>query len=94
MQAFLTLYGLTQITGKIHDKFYFVVVEDKAPYELMVYQASEEFLHIGNLDYIKAMEKYVECLKSGEWPGYPQETQQLEPSPWRIRRDVGEPVFE
>lgn len=93
MQAFLTLYGVTQITGKLHTEFYFVVIEDKPPYELMVYHASEEFIHMGNIDYVKAMRIYSECLKANTWPGYPQEADELDPSPWRVRRDVGEPIF-
>ena len=69
------------ITGEMLP-FKFVVVEKAPPYLVGVYELDEHFKEIGADAAKKARELYAECLASNEWPGYPEEVQQLAPPAW------------
>ena len=70
MQAFMGLYGVTQITGIPHNDFTFICVESKGYHGLDIYQADLEMLDTGYKKYKKAMTLYKQCLESDKWPGY------------------------
>ena len=76
LQAFMGLYGVTQITGEAHSEFRFICVEKQRKKEsrnytgLKIYIADQEMLDTGYRKYQKAMDKYRLCLKANKWPGY------------------------
>lgn len=70
MQAFMGLYGVTQITGVPHNDFEFICVESKGYHGLHIWQADQEMLDTGYKKYKKAMTLYKQCLESDKWPGY------------------------
>lgn len=70
LQAFMGLYGVTQITNRAHSDFKFIVVESKGFHGLKIYIADKEMLDTGYKKYQKAMELYKKCLEKNEWPGY------------------------
>ena len=76
LQAFMGLYGVTQITGEAHSEFRFICVEKQRKKEsrnytgLKIYIADQEMLDTGYKKYQKAMERYKECLEKNKWPGY------------------------
>lgn len=76
LQAFMGLYGVTQITGEAHSDFRFICVEKQRKKEsrnytgLKIYIADQEMLDTGYKKYQKAMERYKECLEKDQWPGY------------------------
>jgi exodeoxyribonuclease VIII len=94
MQAWWSLYGATQITRVAHNDFRFIVVEDHDPWEVVVYQASPDFIHIGGLDCGRALKRYIECYRSGGWPGYGGGVRPLNPPPWRMRKEMLNPIIE
>lgn len=51
-----------------------VVVENEEPFCSMRYKLDSISLHLGRLDYRQALTTYHECLKTGIFPGYPQQT--------------------
>jgi hypothetical protein len=50
--------------------FVFVAVEDEWPYAANAVMLSEESKELGRHTYYRNLMTYMECLKSGEWPGY------------------------
>ena len=58
-------------------EFYFVAVENFAPYAVNVFKASQEFLAKGREDYKAALTLYAECVKADNWPAYSQEVKEL-----------------
>ena len=75
--AGLTLRGLTRATGKRHRIYKFVFVETSAPHEVMVLNASEDFLAFGRKESMAAMRRLAWCDKHNKWPGIPNRVHQL-----------------
>jgi len=84
-------YGLTQITGVVHEDFYFIAVEKEPPFGLNVYRAEPDFIQVGQVDCQKAVRIYADCLKTKTWPAYPDQTLPL-PLPSFVKR-TQLPVF-
>lgn len=62
---------LQKVTGVEFKDVFIIAVENTYPYACQVYSCSEiGFIDIGRTRYLKAMEIYKECLKSGKYPGY------------------------
>lgn len=59
--------------------FRFVVVESEAPHLVGVHAIDTEWCQMGAAKVQRALELYAECSASGVWPGYPTETQLLNP---------------
>lgn len=57
------------------ERFGFIVVDtDWMPYQCTVFHGLEkEAIDIGRAEYRQDLDRYAECLESGEWPGYPEE---------------------
>ena len=84
--AALTLRGLTQATGKTHRVYVFVVVEINPPFEVAVYQATEDFIFLGLREAMAVMERLAWCDKNNVWPGMPNKTMQLGLPAWARKR--------
>lgn len=69
-QAAMYLDGAN--TVRPHErKFAFVVVESEPPHCVAVYELDEDAIRLGRDDYKAHLRAYLECVKSGDWPGYP-----------------------
>lgn len=62
-------------------KFIFICVENFAPYEVAVYELSDEFLQVGKIKYRNAMERLA-AARSENWPGYPEGVRIIDPPGW------------
>jgi hypothetical protein len=62
-----------------------VAVESKAPHDLICYLLDEKSLDSADHEIDRLLALYVECMKSGEWPGYATEFQTLERPAWATR---------
>jgi len=82
LQAFMGLYGVTQITGQAHSIFKFIAVESKGYHGLKIYDADQEMIQTGHEKYQKAVELYKKCLKKDEWPGYDSASEPLGSPGW------------
>lgn len=69
LQAFMYTEGIFQKTGEKRD-FYFIATETDAPYATWVHQASAAMLASGQIKFRRALERYAECLKTKQFPGY------------------------
>lgn len=59
--------------------FVFIAVESVAPYLVNVIPMSETYLSMGRTKSMRARALYMQCMESGEWPGYPLELKHAEP---------------
>jgi hypothetical protein len=67
--------GYHSITGK-RPKMVEIVVESAPPYAVAVYVIPDDIILQGEEEYMKLLEQYAECERTGQWPGpVPQETE-------------------
>lgn len=65
-------------------KFIFVVVENKPPHEVAVYELAPEFRDLGKTIFRRAMLD-LNRGRSQDWPGYPMEIRVMDPPTWASR---------
>lgn len=53
--------------------FLFIVVEKEPPFAVATYQLGEESIELGRRQWMADIERYWECRRTGQWPGYPEE---------------------
>jgi len=84
--AWLILRGLTQLTGKQHTRYIFVVVETEPPYLCATYEMSwdknPKWLIRAEQDLKPLFAQFNECLQVGKFWGYPDDLVALEPPRW------------
>lgn len=68
-----------QWAGVDVNQFGFIAVDsDAMPYQCTVFHRLEDkALEMGREEYRQNLDTFAECIKSGEWPGYPQEYDEL-----------------
>lgn len=62
----------------------FLVQETTAPYPVQIFRPTREFLEVGKRKFQAALIIWKECMRTGEWPGYPQEVQLVDAMPWDL----------
>jgi hypothetical protein len=68
--------------------FWWIAVEQKAPYGLLVYKAGIETLRWGNLGVEQAIFAYRRCVNRGFWPSYTQrEAFEVNPPAWWVKQN-------
>ncbi|HDY67910.1 MAG TPA: hypothetical protein ENH85_08985 [Candidatus Scalindua sp.] len=79
-------------TKEARDGFTHILQESYEPYEIGRRLLSEEFIEEGREKYQSALKKYCQCLKSGVWPGYDDDSNMsidgftiTEPEAWMIK---------
>lgn len=60
---YLDVFNASQ--GTSYSEFFFIAIENKAPYAVAVYRLDSTHLDYGRIAYRKALTKYAEFLKSG-----------------------------
>lgn len=68
-------------------KFVFICVENFAPYQVSVYELSDEYMKIGKHLYRTAMYRLSKAREEN-WPGYPDEVRVIEPPSWATRGHI------
>ena len=85
LQSAFYLDGLAALAPR-ERRFAFVVVEKAPPYAIAVYEPDTVLDELGREEYRRHLLTWKQCMRSGVWPGYPDEIQTLEASPWLERR--------
>jgi hypothetical protein len=73
--------------------FVFACVEPEPPYLVATYRIAGEHAELGREQNRIARERYRDCVKSGRWPGYSEEIEDLELPRYgvqRIEKDINE----
>ena len=63
--------------GRIYEHFLLICIEKKPPYAVAVYRMKDDLLEPGLLDFQRRAKTFAECLKTGVWPAYSQEIQEI-----------------
>lgn len=88
-QAAYYLDLATLVTGRPYTRFVFVAIENTAPYEVAVYEASPIMVEQGRRDYQRALEQLDRCLVTKKFPGYQEAPQVIDmPSWFRLDEDL------
>lgn len=62
--------------------FVFIAVEKEPPYLVNVFFADDDLISLGRRTYHRDLETYMECVMSGNWPGYSPEIKPLRLPKW------------
>jgi hypothetical protein len=74
----------------VERKWLWIAVETEAPYACAVYEIEDAALSMGRDEYRKHLRAYAECLRTGEWPGYPAGIDYCGLPSWAYRAIEGE----
>lgn len=82
------LHAYATATGDWSARMKFVVVETGPPYLVAVHELAHEFAEIGDAQAKRARELFAQCTATNEWPGYPTDTDPIQPPMWMIYQDM------
>lgn len=71
-------------------KHIFLVAENFAPFDCAEYTLTDRSINTGMLKFRSMLKKYAECLKSGNWPDYPEGLKTLDLPGYAHERNYGE----
>jgi hypothetical protein len=92
MQASWYMDGIRSVGLDDDPAFVFVIVEKDPPHLVSVVELDPPSLSVGmNLNRIARL-IYRDCLKTGQWPGYSQEVEQVSLPAWFLRQHGEEPL--
>lgn len=77
IQAGHYLNGLEALTGADVSSFVLIAVESYAPYSVAWYEVGWDALLLAKDETRHLLGRVDECTRTGTWPGYPQECQEL-----------------
>lgn len=75
--------GMQNITGHTY-QYIWVVQEKDPPYSVALYEADQEILDNGRKKIRPTLEIYDACMRSGEWPGYPDAVRKIQLPGWAL----------
>jgi exodeoxyribonuclease VIII len=69
--------------------FVFIAIEKEEPHQIGLYEISRDDLSRAELEYGDAMQRYLECVERGVWPGYSDQIETLILPPWTANNRKG-----
>lgn len=78
VQAAFYFDGVMYATGMGYDGFVFIAAEKERPYPVKVYYMDEDDLRVGRRRYMANLETYVDCMRTGFWPGYGEKVDRIQ----------------
>ncbi len=69
--------------GQDLDQFLFVAVEKTPPYAVKVYAIDDQSVGFADMSIDRDLERFAECVKRNEWPGYGDEIEVLHLQEWQ-----------
>lgn len=90
LSAAMYLQGYRAFYGEaVNPTFLFFVVEDTAPYESIIYYASDEMIFAGNIKRREAMLSLQQAKLNNDWHGYSKQIQQINLPIWAMKEITG-----
>lgn len=68
--------------------FIFIAVEKKPPYAVGVYVLDAESVDLGRAVYRADLQRYADCVKADEWPGYGDKIQTISVPGWHANKNA------
>lgn len=84
MQASYYPRGAEWVRGEPPEGMRFAVIETKPPYGIRVYQLSPAAIEVADAQVRAAIDLWARCRESGEWPGYSDDVEYLDPPYWKL----------
>ncbi len=81
-QAAYYTQGAAKILGRPIPNFVFIAIEKEPPFEFGLYRLHDAAMERGQQDVELALDRIAECQKSGQWPGYGEEIQNIAIPSW------------
>ncbi|MEK6880139.1 MAG: hypothetical protein AABY22_11045, partial [Nanoarchaeota archaeon] len=72
----------------------FIAIESEPPYEVAVYRLMEAAIEYGELEIRNLLLEIAKCQKTGIWPGYADEVQDIALPPWAWSKIEGDKYYE
>lgn len=85
IQAAFYPRGAECVRGEPPRGMKFCVIEQKPPFAISVFEMSPIAIGLAEAKIQAGISLWDNCLTTGQWPGYPWETQYIYPPPWVIR---------
>lgn len=85
VSAAMSMDGYEAVTGIRPLAYKFIVVERSAPYGIAIYEMETRAIAKGREIYQDALCTYRECQSSGDWRGYPVNTQIIDLPAWSYK---------
>ena len=68
-------------------RFVFVFVQKSEPFDVVCYELSAESIEQGRRENRRYLDLYMECMKTGHWPGISDRLELATLPAWRVERD-------
>lgn len=75
-------YVYALVAGRKLESFTFLAVEELPPHIAMPYTVGEESRDIGHNEMLDDLDRYADCVKVNDWPGYERTDEPLELPGW------------
>lgn len=80
-------------TGEKIDDFPLVALEEDSPHGCILHDLDEVALELGRIHARKALNTYADCLSSGKWPAYADESEVTSVTSWMANELLGDVEF-
>lgn len=85
LQAYAYTRVIRELTGET-PAFVWVFLEDGPPYDVQCRQASPLTIELGRVKFDWCWGQYLQCLRTGRWPGYSDSLESLDPDDYELMR--------
>ena len=85
VQASWYRHGFNVATGRTSRQFMLICCEAEPPYPVGLYNISEAAQGLAHREVKADLELLAECIKNDNWPGYPEEIQELDLPAWAYK---------
>ena len=86
IQLALVDMGFKAVLNREVELFGLVYMETKPPYVVVVRPVDAQYIYWGACQVRRALRIFNECLKTGNWPGYPEDGIPISPPDWFQKR--------
>lgn len=86
-QAAMACDALTELTGCPYETVIQFVVENTAPYLVAAYAIKQDAIELGRKQYKEGARIYAECMRTNNWPGYPEILTEIDLPNWFYYRE-------
>lgn len=86
--------GLSKIDGIKRPPMRFIVIEMFAPFEIVVFNLTEELEEIATDEVQRAIQIWQHSTRTNEWPGYPNQIVSVLPKAWVINQTTNQETIE
>jgi len=84
-QAAMYTHGC-EVLGRKIKKYFIIAIENTAPWKEALFEVPESAIEIGRAELKVLSDKYKECRKTNQWPGYSHEVKIVGVPHWKLQQ--------